>query len=68
VDPNRGILYPSVEAARAAGVLNPVGIDGAREDVERVAAAVRTRWTREQQAKRKTANRTASASRRANRT
>ena len=67
MDPNRGTLYPSVEAARAAGVWNPVGIDGRREDVEHVAAAVHTEWTREQKAARNAANRTARQSRRTNR-
>lgn len=67
MDPNSGRLYPSLDAARAAGVANPVEITGQPEDVERVAAAVRSEWTREQKAARKARNKTAAASRRQNR-
>ena len=67
MDPGTGTLYPSVDAARAAGVTNPVGIDGRREDVERISAAVHTEWTREQKAARNAANKVARQSRRTNR-
>lgn len=67
MDPNCGTLYPSVEAARAAGVADPVEMVGKPEDVERIAAAVRYRWTREQKAARNAYNKVARQSRRANR-
>lgn len=67
MDPNRGTLYPSVEAARVAGVADPVEMVGKPEDVERVAAAVRNNWERKQKAARNARNKVARQSRRANR-
>ena len=67
MDPNTGTLYPSVEAARAAGVTNPVEVYGRPEEVERISAAVHTEWTREQKAARNATNRVARQSRRTNR-
>ena len=40
MDPNSGRLYPSLEAAREAGVENPVEITGRPEDVKLVADKV----------------------------
>jgi hypothetical protein len=62
MDPNSGKLYPSVEAAREAGVPRPVELVGLRADVERVSQAVRN-----DAARRRKRNRAAAASRRQNR-
>ena len=67
MDPNRGTLYPSRDAAFAAGVPNPVEIIGTPEDVERISASVKSTWTRAQKAERNAANKVARASRRINR-
>jgi hypothetical protein len=67
MDPGTGRLYPSLDAAHLAGVLNPVEITGRPEDIERISAAVHTEWTREQKAKRNAKNEIAKASRKGNR-
>jgi len=67
MDPNTGVLYPSLSAAKAAGVTDPVLLAGLSDDVDRVSQAVKSAWTREQKAKRNAANKTAAKSRRANR-
>jgi len=67
VDSNRGTLYPSVDAARAAGATNPVEVTGRPEAVERISAAVHAEWTREQKAARNATNKVARQSRRTNR-
>ncbi|WP_372595647.1 hypothetical protein [Actinotalea sp.] len=67
MDPNNGRLYPSVEAAKAAGVTSPVLVEGAPEDVQRVSDAVASAWTREQKSQRNARNKVARASRRTNR-
>jgi hypothetical protein len=67
MDPRNGTLYPSVDEALAAGVENPVGLIGRIEDVKRIAAAVRSEWTREQKAARNARNKAAAESRRKNR-
>lgn len=67
MDPGTGTLYPSVDAARAAGVEHPIEVTGRPEDVERISAAVHSEWTREQKAARNATNRIARQSRRTNR-
>lgn len=44
MDPNTGRLYPDLEAARVAGVTNPVQISGRLEDIERVSTAVKAAY------------------------
>ncbi len=67
MDPNTGRIFRSIDAAHAAGVTNPVLVEGAPEDVERISSAVQAQWTREQKARRNAANRAARRSRRVNR-
>lgn len=40
MDPNSGRLYASLDAARLAGVENPVHITGRLEDIKRISDAV----------------------------
>jgi hypothetical protein len=40
MDPNTGRLYPDLDAARLAGVENPIELRGRLEDVERISKAV----------------------------
>lgn len=47
MDPNSGRLYPSPEAARLDGVLNPVELRGELRDIERIAEAVAEKHERE---------------------
>ena len=67
MDPYSGRLYPSLDAATAAGVINPVELSGRPEDIQRISAAVASEWTREQKAKRNAKNKAARAARRNNR-
>jgi len=67
MDPYSGRLYPSLDAAKLAGVTNPVELSGRTEDVERISAAVASNWTREQKAARNARNKAARAARRNNR-
>ena len=67
MDPGTGRLYASFDAAKLAGVLNPVELTGRPEDIERISAAVASEWTREQKAKRNAKNKAARAARRINR-
>lgn len=41
MDPGTGRLFPSVELAYKAGVVNPVLLEGRIEDIERISAGVR---------------------------
>lgn len=58
MDPMTGRLYESVEEAKEDGVESPVELIGRREDVERIADAVkeasRKRARKQQKASRKT--------------
>ena len=67
MDPLSGRLFASTDAAKRAGVENPVEITGRAEDVLRISAAVASTWTREQKAKRNAKNKAARAARRNNR-
>lgn len=67
MDPGTGRLYPSVASAKLAGVEHPVALTGRTEDIERISAAVRADWTREQKAARNTKNKAARTARRNNR-
>ena len=67
MDPGTGRLYPTLDAAKLAGVANAVELIGQREDIERISAAVTSEWTREQKAKHKAKNKAARAARRNNR-
>ena len=57
MDPYSGRLYPTVEAAKADGVENPVEITGREEDIrhisDAVAAAARKKARKQQKASRK---------------
>ena len=57
MDPNNGQLYPSWQAARDAGVENPVEISGRLEDVQAVSAALKAKAKRKAQKKSRRANR-----------
>jgi hypothetical protein len=65
MDPNTGRLFPSLADAKMAGVRHAVELDGRREDVERIAAAVAATWTREQKATRNAKQKAAKKARRA---
>jgi hypothetical protein len=71
MDPNNGRIYPSLEAARAAGVPNPVEITGLREDVEKISRDVAEAHTRRvsaaEKAQRRAKNKRAKAARKASR-
>jgi len=67
MDPGTGRLYPTLDAAKLAGVANAVELIGQREDIERISAAVTSEWTREQKAKHKAKNKAARAPRPTNR-
>ena len=67
MDPGTGRLYPSLDAAHLAGVLNPVQLFGRHEDIQRISTAVLSTWTREQKAARNAKNKAARAARRNNR-
>jgi hypothetical protein len=69
MDPNSGRLYDSVEAAKEAGVENPVEITGRPEDVKKVsdAVAARAELTRLQTEAKKKKRQEQKASRKKNR-
>jgi hypothetical protein len=67
MDPNSGLLYPSVADAKKAGVEHPVELTGQLEDIERISAAVQAMWTGEQKAARNAKNKAAREARRNNR-
>lgn len=67
MDPNSGRIYPSLTAAKIAGVEHPVALAGRTEDVERISKAVAGAWTTEQKAARNAKNKAAKAARRNNR-
>ena len=67
MDPGTGRLYPSLAAAKLAGVFNAVQLFGRHEDIQRISAAVASTWTREQKAARNAKNKAARAARRNNR-
>jgi len=53
MDPRTGDLYPSIDAARKAGVENPVELLGRKKDVERISRAVKAAHRRKVKASRK---------------
>ena len=67
MDPGTGRIYPSLVAAKIAGVEHPVALAGRTEDIERISEAVASTWTREQKAARNAKNKAAKAARRNNR-
>jgi hypothetical protein len=46
MDPDSGRLYPSLEAARADGVANPVEIRGELEDLQRISEVLQAEQAR----------------------
>lgn len=67
MDSNTGRLYPSLDAAFRAGVVEPVEITGTPEQVERISQAVGRVYTAEQRAKKRAKNKAARAARKASR-
>lgn len=64
MDPNTGRIFPSLDAARLAGIEEPVEISGTPEQVERISSAVRSLHNKE---KKRAKNKAARAARKASR-
>lgn len=67
MDPGTGRIFQTKDLALAAGVANPVLLEGRIEDIERISAGVRRMNRAEQRAKARAKNKQAGISRRKNR-
>lgn len=67
MDPNTGRLYGSFDAAKLAGVVNPVEIIATEADALRISDAVARVHSAEQKAKKKARRKEVKKSRKANR-
>jgi hypothetical protein len=69
MDPHSGKLYPSLDAAKADGVADPILLEGPPAELERVSRAVAhySAVTRGDKSKRRAANKVARKARRAGR-
>jgi hypothetical protein len=67
MDPHSGKIYPSLAAAKAAGVAEPVAVSGPPEAIAQLSRAAAHYGSMSDRAKRRAANKVARRSRRRNR-